>query len=182
MSIKKIRLKNIRGFKELEFDLSRNDKDVYAGWTVFTGDNGSGKSSLLKAISIALIGKDASRALQTTFEGWIRFGEKESMIELEIIPHSSEDTFSPQGNSPKNHFTIGFNFNQNSGKEPVVKAISRMKARPSTVGVRGPWSLDAAGWFLLRVWSFPANFWGFRRSSTLNEFVHDNPFCKPVCF
>jgi hypothetical protein len=94
-----------------------------------------------------LIGKDASRSLQTSFEGWISQGEKEALIEIDIQPHPDEDTFSPQGNSPKKHFTIGYNLSENGGKEPAIKPISRMKARPSTVGARGPWSTGSTGWF-----------------------------------
>ena len=67
MYISKIELKNIRGFKNLEFELVRPD-DTYAGWTVFTGDNGSGKSSLLKAIAVGLTGKETARALQPNFQ------------------------------------------------------------------------------------------------------------------
>ncbi len=44
MYITRIVLRNIRGFAELDFDLTRPDGS-YAGWTVFTGDNGSGKST-----------------------------------------------------------------------------------------------------------------------------------------
>ena len=39
MYIGKIELKNIRGFEDLKFDLVRGDGS-FAGWTVFTGDNG----------------------------------------------------------------------------------------------------------------------------------------------
>jgi energy-coupling factor transporter ATP-binding protein EcfA2 len=52
--IGKISLKNIRGFRSLEFDLDRGNGE-FAGWTVFTGSNGSGKSTLLKAIAYCLI-------------------------------------------------------------------------------------------------------------------------------
>ena len=61
MYISKVTLRNIRGFADLQFDLTRDD-GTYAGWTVFTGDNGSGKTSLLKAIAVGLIGKDTARA------------------------------------------------------------------------------------------------------------------------
>ena len=76
MYIGKVILKNIRGFTDLQFDLARPD-GVYAGWTVFTGDNGSGKSSLLKAISVGLTGKDTARALQPSFHRWIREGAED---------------------------------------------------------------------------------------------------------
>ena len=85
MYIDRITLKNIRGFENLEFDLCRGDAK-YAGWTVFTGDNGAGKSSLLKAIAVALTGRDVARSLQPSFHRWIREGaeNQESKIELMI--------------------------------------------------------------------------------------------------
>ena len=66
MYISKVTLKNIRGFTDLQFDLTRDD-GTYAGWTVFTGDNGSGKTSLLKAIAVGLIGKDTARRCNRAF-------------------------------------------------------------------------------------------------------------------
>lgn len=94
MYIKRIILKNIRGFEELDFDLTRADGS-YAGWTVFTGDNGSGKSALLKAIVVGLVGKETARALQPSFHRWIRDGENEASIQLETIEKFEDDTDSP---------------------------------------------------------------------------------------
>jgi len=71
MFIKHITLRNIRGFSELSFDLTRQGEQ-YAGWTVFTGDNGSGKSTLLRAIAVGLVGKDVARSLQPSFHRWMR--------------------------------------------------------------------------------------------------------------
>ena len=56
MYLKQIQLRNLRGFTDLRFDLSRPG-GKYAGWTVFTGDNGSGKSTLLDVLCLALFGK-----------------------------------------------------------------------------------------------------------------------------
>ena len=81
MYIKRIILKNIRGFEELDFDLTRSDGS-YAGWTVFTGDNGSGKSALLKAIAIGLVGRKTVLELQPNFQGWIRKGADEATIQF----------------------------------------------------------------------------------------------------
>lgn len=98
MYIDRIILKNIRGFKDLEFDLCRGE-GKYAGWTVFTGDNGAGKSSLLKAIAVALVGRDVARSLQPSFHRWVRDEAKEqdSRIELTIVPEKGVDEFSEKG-------------------------------------------------------------------------------------
>ena len=56
MHIRKIQLSNIRGFREVDLDLTRPDGSL-AGWTVLAGRNGSGKSTLLKAIALAVAGR-----------------------------------------------------------------------------------------------------------------------------
>lgn len=92
MYISKVTLTNIRGFERLEFDLDRGG-GTFAGWTVFTGDNGSGKSALLKAIAIGLVGPQMARALQPSFRGWVREGCEEASIILEINPVRYEDGY-----------------------------------------------------------------------------------------
>ncbi|MBF0182095.1 MAG: AAA family ATPase [Magnetococcales bacterium] len=92
MYLKKITLRNIRGFKELDFDLERPGNQ-YAGWTVFTGGNGSGKSTLLKAVALCLVGCDTARSLLPDFNGWIRKGAEQevSFIQLDIVRIGMDD-------------------------------------------------------------------------------------------
>ncbi len=144
MYIKKIILKDIRGFKNLEFDLQRPDGN-YAGWTVFTGDNGSGKSTLLKAIAVTLIGKDIARALQPTFHRWIREGAEstDAAIELEIIPEQNIDNFLGGGRIASKPFPAKIIL-KNTVKETVIEALTNTK---KTLTERGLWSSDASGWF-----------------------------------
>ncbi len=146
MYIDKITLQNIRGFKTLEFDLCRGD-DQYAGWTVFTGDNGAGKSSLLKAIAVALTGRDIARSLQPSFHRWIREGtdSQESKIELTIFPEKGVDTFSEKGQTTYKPFpaTIVLKF---SGKDTSIEAPNSLGGKIS-LAQRGLWSEDARGWF-----------------------------------
>ncbi|MGR6777596.1 AAA family ATPase [Sphaerotilus sulfidivorans] len=87
MYIDTIRLENIRGFRELEFSFDRG-QGQYAGWTVLTGDNGSGKSTVLKAMALVLA-ENIRAALQPSFRGWVRSGAGDGRIELHAIAHGS---------------------------------------------------------------------------------------------
>jgi predicted ATP-dependent endonuclease of OLD family len=97
MYVHKVSLRNIRGFETLDFELARPD-GKYAGWTVFTGDNGSGESTLLKAIAVGLVGKDTARSLQLSFHRWIREGaaHEESSIQLEIVRCEEDDALTDE--------------------------------------------------------------------------------------
>ena len=142
MYINQIELKNIRGFEDLKFSLVRPDGS-YAGWTVFTGDNGSGKSSLLKAIAVALTGKDTARALQPSFHRWIREGatEHQGRIELTIAPEKGLDEFSGGGRTDYKKFPATIVL-KNGGKDTSIEVLDAQKAAK-----RGPWATDARGWF-----------------------------------
>ena len=103
MYISKISLKNIRGFKSLDFDLHRGD-GKYAGWTVFTGSNGSGKSTLLKAIAFCLFDTDTKVVLQRDFGFFRRKGSNGELcrIDLNFFRCSADDS-TPPGPSHTNY-------------------------------------------------------------------------------
>lgn len=149
MFIKHIALRNIRGFSELDFDLSRPD-ERYAGWTVFTGDNGSGKSTLLKAVAVGLVGKDVARSLQPSFRRWIKDGakEEESSIQLEIV-RCEEDELVETGRAPAAVFPAKIIL-KNGGKEATLHAAipdSVRNRRTYHTPDRTLWSAEANGWF-----------------------------------
>lgn len=72
MIVEKLRLKNFRSYKD-------QDVEFQPGVTLFEGDIGSGKSSLLFAIEFALFG-----LADVPGEHLLRAGEKEGVIELQF--------------------------------------------------------------------------------------------------
>lgn len=148
MYIHKITLTNIRGFKSLDFDLQRPDKS-YAGWTVFTGDNGAGKSTLLKSIAIGLTGRDTSRALQPSFNKWVRHDAPASKghIQLEIVRVKSDDTLTVAGKSPADRFPVALVF-ENGGKETALRTeIPDGRPKNYQTPERTIWASGSTGWF-----------------------------------
>ncbi len=83
MYLHKITIQNIRSIKhfELEFEPKK-----YAGWHVVIGDNGSGKSTIISAIALALIGTNEAPALRQNWGNWLRYRESKGQIQLEIVP------------------------------------------------------------------------------------------------
>ncbi|WP_295430877.1 AAA family ATPase [uncultured Thiodictyon sp.] len=151
MYIGKVILKNVRGFAELAFDLARPDGS-YAGWTVFTGDNGSGKSTLLKAIAVGLAGKDAARALQPNFKGWIRDGiADEASIQLEIVRRTDDDSLAAGGRAPSLSKSFPAKLVlKNGGRETTLYSVlpdEKQNQKNYSTPDRTIWANDAKGWF-----------------------------------
>ena len=76
MYIKKVTLENIRCFKDITIDLS--SENGINKWAVILGDNGSGKTSLLRCIAIGICDEDEAKSLLQD-------------LETELIRHESGD-------------------------------------------------------------------------------------------
>lgn len=74
MYVQKVRIENVRGFSLVDLDLTRPDGS-FSGWTVLAGRNGSGKSTFLKAVALAVAGFEAAQKLRETYSDWIRTGQ-----------------------------------------------------------------------------------------------------------
>lgn len=68
-----IGIQNIRSIERFEWDL--DDDMPQAGWHVILGDNGTGKSTILRSIALALVGPQEAHALRQNWEDWLRRGE-----------------------------------------------------------------------------------------------------------
>src|SRR4051794_18651919 len=143
MYIQRVVLENLKGFRSLDFSFQRPDGRL-AGWTVLTGDNGSGKTALLKAIALALVGPDVGRALQPSLRGWIREGQETAEIAVQIRVRD-EDKFTTGGRY-SDSFWSELELQKNGGPEVSMKPGSKRR-RNKRGPLNGPWADNAAGWF-----------------------------------
>jgi len=156
MYIHSLLLENIKAFERVKLDFARpsdNGDTVYSGLNFFVGGNSSGKSTLLKAIAMALSGPTIANQQLITPAGWIRRSATKGLIELEVHWDSSKDTFRIRGGRPSvdANFCAGIVFETAEGglspmlREKHYQTLNRTKVRSAE---RGPWHPDAHGWFL----------------------------------
>lgn len=92
MFLKSIHLKNVKCFDELSLSF---EEEAQAGtirqWTLLLGENGTGKSTLLKAIALVTSGSEALSDLLTEPSDWIQYGEKECVISAVLLTKEMEE-------------------------------------------------------------------------------------------
>ena len=95
MFLKSIKLKNFRCFSnhELSFvdDDSDNKKESIRKTTVLLGDNGTGKSNLLKAIGLVTAGRDALAELLDEPKSWIQVGKRFCQLDAILRTATGEE-------------------------------------------------------------------------------------------
>jgi uncharacterized protein (TIGR02646 family) len=85
--VEKVELKNFKCFSQLELSINNNSVVERKGepWLLFLGENGVGKSSLLKAIVIGLSGKEYIDDLGITGKEILKHGSKEGFIRIHLV-------------------------------------------------------------------------------------------------
>jgi predicted ATPase len=155
MYLKKIVLENLKGFPSLEFDFERPDHS-FEGWSVLVGGNASGKSTVLKAVALALMGPDVGRQLIAP-AGWVGNQSSKADAKVEIVWDKTDDNFRSGGSLPGRTFEAGVRWTEdtpkaNDSKHAVTadfRGIDFRNPKRSLIlsAARGPWDPKASGWF-----------------------------------
>lgn len=89
MYLKQLKISGIKCFDEVTLELPV-EGGSYGGWNVLLGANATGKSTLLQAMGIALVGPNAWSQLLTP-KGWVRRDARESGAIDAVITKGPED-------------------------------------------------------------------------------------------
>lgn len=134
MYLNKIHIKNIRSIADFEMTF-----DKPAGWHVIIGDNGAGKSTIVRSISLGIIGPNDSKALRLNLNDWVRRGENEVGFVSLTIQKSKEDSKTGKSRPRTNPFDATLTLKR---KESSGFVLEGNKGAPE----QNIWS-NAYGWF-----------------------------------
>ncbi|MFK7749606.1 MAG: AAA family ATPase [Kordia sp.] len=154
----KIVLKNFKCFSDLTLKLPSYADDISVEpWLVFLGENGVGKSSVLKAIAIALMGQEYLDVLGIEVEDVLKYGKQSGHIK--VFGKGNEEEYSVTFSKRKNEikasiqkppaFIIGYG----STRLLPIGNLQPEKEHPSYIKIKNLFDAsislsDAKEWFL----------------------------------
>lgn len=90
MFLKEIKLRNFKCLSDISLSFEK-DKKSNRKWTLILGENGTGKSNILKAIALVTSGSSALGELLGNVDSWIKFGESNCLISAVIETKKGEE-------------------------------------------------------------------------------------------
>lgn len=147
MFLRRLRLKNLRSIEKLDMSFAQPGGSARP-WTFVLGENGAGKSSVLRAIALVTAGGEALPEIVGEPDSWIRLGADEAHIELDYATAENEPRSitltirrgegirhllnrnartlermdAALGHSTRNYFVVGYGVSRRRSSEPVAWA------------------------------------------------------------
>ncbi|MCX5602943.1 ATP-binding protein [Streptomyces phaeochromogenes] len=153
--VTRVQLTDIKGFSgSRAVDLKLPGR---GGWMVLAGRNGSGKSSLLQTVALALAGPDAALRLNVDFTGWITRGAEHGDAAVDVLPDPETDPMTVPASLPEPGEEIRLRLAWRTVQLPGAE--DDWPHRPSVVmdhwpdpaltpiAFSGPWMPEVPGWF-----------------------------------
>lgn len=133
MPLRRLSLQHVRSIEDLNLSFECDDGTVRK-WTILLGENGTGKSTVLRAIALLLAGSEALPELIARPESYVRNGFDDCRIAAEVVTAEGEERNislslhradvirqlyarnadameaidRAVGRSPRNYFTVGY--------------------------------------------------------------------------
>ncbi len=77
-------VRNVKCFAEITLDFRNPDGSIRL-WNVLIGENGTGKTTLLQVLALALMGEKAASVLVPRPTGWVRSGATQGEIAAKSV-------------------------------------------------------------------------------------------------
>ncbi len=146
MYLREFKIHDIKCFEEVHVPFPHDGED-YSGWIVLLGGNGMGKSTLLQAMAIALVGPLAGQRLLLSPDGWVRQGRGYGEFSASIVKGPMDLAVK----KAKEHFQTRFAVTGRQEVELDDTTYDQPQLVPRLDGKRalmkGPYAARNKGWF-----------------------------------
>lgn len=140
MYIQKVEIQNIRNIRTFTWE---RPSSSLVGWHVLIGDNGSGKSTVLRSLALALIGEKDIAGLRQDWNSWLTQDQLEGSIAISLLRDEEYDEVSGKGKTSKETaIPISLSFERDENHRVVIKNKRERKIDP----LRYVWG-NGSGWF-----------------------------------
>ncbi|QKZ14268.1 AAA family ATPase [Spirosoma sp. KUDC1026] len=89
MYIRKVNIENIRSIDRFQMAFPEGKE---AGWHVLIGDNGAGKSTIIRSAALAMLDVADVNAARQNWNDWLQTGQRIGNIDVVVVPDSRYDS------------------------------------------------------------------------------------------
>ena len=168
MHVERLTIQNIRSIERLDIEL---ESDELAGWHVLLGDNGTGKSTIVRALALTFMGMRNADATRQDWSRWVGAGGTEGLIDVWLTQHPA-DRWTGQGRTSQAMIQANARIRESTEN---LRNGSAWIELSSDSGNRTVWG-GGEGWF-------SASFGPFRRFSggepQMDRLYHSHPRLAP---
>lgn len=98
MYIQEINITSIRSIEQFQMTFSQ-----YAGWHVLIGDNGAGKSTIIRAVALSMLDFVDVSAARLDWNDWLQTGQRTGTIDVRVAP---DGRYESNGSVLQNRITL----------------------------------------------------------------------------
>jgi energy-coupling factor transporter ATP-binding protein EcfA2 len=146
MYLRRFAVENIRSIESASMDF---EKGKEPGWHVILGSNGSGKSSLVRAFSLLMMGEKEAYASRQDFSRWLRNGGGDGVVSGTLTMDEGYDVLSGGGQPPSRPINARVTLRSTEGSfnRPVEASFDGDRVQRTVWGAGQGWFSASYGPF-----------------------------------
>jgi energy-coupling factor transporter ATP-binding protein EcfA2 len=150
--LKSFRVEHIKCFDDVKLDFPSGEDGSHAGWHVILGANATGKTTLLQAMAVALVGPSPAMRLVSP-SNWIRRGSASGRLQASFVRGKADSAEGTPRKVPyQAEFTVvGDQPAEVDGVEytaPQIVLMGSPKDAKHRGLLKGPYAANKSGWLV----------------------------------